>query len=239
MRIYINNRNYLTWTALTARHFSEQGHEVVLIDNASTYEPLVDWYATCGYVVCFLQSNLGHLAPWLAGIIDDSDHYAVTDPDLSYDGVPGDWEQVCLEGLRRGADIKVGFSLDETRIPPSNPAWVLDEFCQYPSGNHPDRWGDHLKLGQYMRYPIDTTFAVYRPRLPFAVGGWRICQPYTARHRPWHLVLDVDPHCDDLQIPVNDEIFYYFASASTSSVTKQRMMSMLTEYASRKGIVFP
>jgi hypothetical protein len=235
MRVYINNRNYLTWTRQSAEWFARQGHEVILIDNASDYEPLLDWYPRCGYQLYRLRDNLGKNAPWLAGIVRHDDYYAVTDPDLSYEGIPEDWDRVCIDGFRHGAELKVGLSLDETRIPASNPAWILDEFWRYPQGDHPARWGDTLRVGRYLRYPIDTTLAVYRPGGSFGIGGWRTNRPYTARHLPWHLVLEPDPTSSAYQIPLTDEIFHYFTTASAVSESTPRMTQMLRAYAAKTG----
>lgn len=219
----------------SAEWFSRQGHEVVIIDNASNYAPLLDWYGCCGHTVYRLTKNIGHLAPWITGIVRDDAFYAVTDPDLSYDGIPSDWEQVCIEGFKYGAYTKVGFSLDETLIPSVNPAWILDEFYAFPKGDHPARWSNALKLGKYIQYPIDTTFAVYRPHAPFRIGGWRTDRPYTARHLPWHLVVDVDSSSPAFQIPITDEIHHYFITASDVSQSKSRMTQLLEQYAIKTG----
>jgi hypothetical protein len=175
-----------------------------------------------------LPVNLGPTAPWDAMIVDTRDFYAVTDPDLDFTGIPADWPDVCIAGIRMGA-MKCGFSLDETRIPSANPAWILDEFHHYPKGDHPARWSSELRSGLYIRYPIDTTFAVYPPGGNPGIGGWRLDRPYTARHLPWHVVLGANPDEASLQIVLDDEINYYFLNASGASV-RGPMVEMLNSY---------
>jgi hypothetical protein len=236
VKVYINNRNYFTWPRRQAEWFAGQGHEVVIIDNDSDYPPLVDWYDACEYTVVRLHANFGHEAPWRASVVDSSDYYAVTDPDLSFEGIPDDWPEVCIEGIRRGA-MKCGFSLDETKVPSSNPAWILDEFHLYPEGDHPARWADKLKDGIYLDYSIDTTFAVYAPGGRHGIGGRRIDRPYTARHLPWHIVAERLKDEDSFQIPMDEEIYYYFSTASNSSVTRGRLQTILSDYKGRREMV--
>jgi hypothetical protein len=58
-----------------------QGHDVYIVDNASTYKPLLDWYSQQKDVkIIKLGINNGHTSPWKNGIINSSDYYVVTDP---------------------------------------------------------------------------------------------------------------------------------------------------------------
>ena len=233
MKVYVNNRDYLTWPKLQVSWFLNHGHDVTIIDNASTYEPLLNWYATKPCSIVFLGENLGHLAPWRSRAVDASDYYAVTDPDLSFDGIPPDWPEVCVEGIRRGA-MKCGFSLEELGVPSRNPAWLADGFYLHPRGL-PALWGPRVRPGDgYIRYPVDTTFAVYAPGGRYGVGGWRTDRPYTARHLPWHIVPNRQGGSEALEIPMDDEIFYYFTHASDVSRTKARLQPMLAAYEGMK-----
>jgi hypothetical protein len=225
MKVYINNYNLVTWPQHMAQILSAQGHYVVFVDNGSTFQPLVEFYEHCPFDVVRLERNLGHAAPWIANVVDTSDYYVVTDPDLDLGGLPQDWPEKLCEGVNRfGA--KCGLSLDETRVPSSNPAYYLDEFYLYPEGNHPARWGSQVMLpGGYFNLPTDTTFAVYGPGIGYFIGGVRAARPYTARHLPWHLVREIDDDSPALQIPVCDEHLYYFRTAGPSSTTRKRMIS--------------
>ena len=50
--IIINNRNLLTWPKAMVERISryEGVGDIIIVDNGSTYEPLLDWYATTAHV---------------------------------------------------------------------------------------------------------------------------------------------------------------------------------------------
>lgn len=208
-------------------------HEIIIVDNNSTYPPLLEYYERIKGLsrmkIIHLKENLGHKAPWMAGIVDTSDFYVVTDPDLDLTGIPEDWPQKCIEGIARFGVDKCGFSLDETKTPRANPAYMLDEFGKYPEGN-PIAWKP-LPHG-FHDYPIDTTFAVYAPGVKqHSICGVRTGRPYTARHLPWHIVLKHDSNDNAIQIPMDEELYYYYKNTKSGvSVTKHRMELMIKEY---------
>jgi len=215
----------------------DQGHEVIIFDNCSDYQPLLDWYERCPCTVFRCTTNLGNKAIWHSGILQGRrEPYVVTDPDLDISGVPADWPEKLMEGCLRHNVFKCGLSLDETRVPPENPAWVEDDFCNHPEGL-PEFWSKKLE-GGYLDAPIDTTFALYIPTHPssvenrlIVVGGIRTDRPYTARHLPWHIVVGSSRDPNALAIPMDEEIYHYFSTANLKeSVTGHRFSGMLEEY---------
>src|SRR5689334_10743341 len=149
MRVYINNRDLLTWPKALAEKVASQGHEPVFVDNLSTYEPLLDFYEDCDFRVVKLVRNYGHKAVWLA-LQDEIDltnePYVVTDPDLDISSIPDNCATVLRDGLKQLPQVtKCGVSLGGTRVPPENPAYVLDGFKDHPEGNHPDQWGVRIR----------------------------------------------------------------------------------------------
>ena len=101
MKIYINNRNYLTWPKNMADILLNQGHDVYIVDNNSTYKPLLDWYNQQKDIkIIKLGINGGHKAPWVHGIIDTSDYYVVTDSDLDISTVPNNWDEILISGIK-------------------------------------------------------------------------------------------------------------------------------------------
>ena len=228
MRVYINNFNLLTWPKAMAEKLAAEGHDVTFVDNASTYEPLLEFYETCPYRVHKIGRNLGHVAPWqvFAYEMMGNDWYAVTDPDLDLSGVPADWAEVMVEGAKFYSK-KCGLSLDDTGIPTTNPAWEDDRFCDFPDGGHPISWGkvlpyQHRNVRFYDRQ-TDTTFAVYAPRvISPTLESIRVGRPYTARHMPWHVVMEPtgDPRAHEYLF--DDELRYYMERASLNSTTTQR-----------------
>ena len=236
MKIFINNRNWLTWPSGMAKKFAEEGHEVIFIDNASTYEPLLDYYSTCGHQVLRMP-NYGNVCAWTANIVTGLDEfYVVTDPDYDLSEVPHDWEPVLMDGFRQFPHLnKMGISWDESRVPPENPAFYIDNMYLYPQGN-PIAWGNILPNNWY-NYANDTSFAIYRPHRPFRIDGIRKGRPYTGMHMPWHIVLEDKPSSRPgaIIVPFNDEIEYYFDHVENSSFTAGRLAGMLADYKKRKA----
>lgn len=219
-----------------ASYLYYQGHEVIFVDNNSTYKPLLEYYDRINGIheVIRLKENIGQLAPWVAGIVDSRDFYVVTDPDLDLRFIPENWPHKCIEGIARFKVDKCGFSLDETKTPKANPAYILDEFGKYPEGN-PRAW-EQLP-GGFHNYPIDTTFAVYRPGVKtHSICGVRTGRPYTARHLPWHIVLKQDEFDHAIQIPLDEELYHYYKNTKPGvSVTKHRMEQMIEQYELERG----
>ena len=226
MLCFINNRNYLTWPRAMAEKLMSQGHEVIIIDNASTYEPLKAWYATNPCEVVMLDTNMGHTAVWeIFGRSLLGTKYVVSDPDLDISDLPNDWDTRMLEIMKLGYP-KVGLTLADFGIPPTNPAWTEDRFCDYPEGYHPASRGNVIKWLDSVAIherPTDTTFCLCSKH-KYAVDGVRIGAPYMARHNPWHIVprLSGDPRY--IEIPMDDEIRYYFHNANRSSMTLPRLI---------------
>ena len=225
------------------------GHEVFIIDQNSSYEPLLDYYETKPCEVIKLHGNYGHRSPWEMNVVDTSDFYVVTDPDLDLSQVPSDWEEVLREGLLQYGQWygpKCGLSIKDTGIPKSSPMYSSDwyqgpKFCDHPDGL-PQFWEKELP-GNFFAHPVDTTFALYAPGTSkhFDNGGVRSGKPYTAVHLPWHLVLDEDLSDDSLQVIYNDEIHYYMKEANAWSIpgiyetcsTRVKIAKMINEYERR------
>jgi len=221
--IYVTVFNRFTWLRqMTSQLAKLPNVELILVDNASTYPPLVNWLDVCPYTVVYLPSNLGHRSPWLSQAVlaaDEhrrtygSDHYVVTDPDLDFSGVPLDLIDRCIDGLTRhpgvvqcGPALRIDDlpSIEESAV---NMAQIRSVESRY--------WGEPLGDDFYVA-PIDTTFAVYSVDTPHAVAmspanGVRLAGPYTARHLGWYLRKDE---------PLSEELKYYFAHADASASSR-------------------
>lgn len=185
--IYINNFNRLTTTRQMCEYLDNVADvRAVIIDNASTYGPLLDWYEHGGRSVVRLSNNLGHLAPWSSGIVSKTatPYYVVTDSDLDLEGCPTDLMSVLWDGLSRyPTRSKAGLSLEIDDLPPSP---QRNRVVQFES----KYW--HRRLdSRFFDAGVDTTFALYltgRARVaPRTYGNAiRSDRPYTARHVPWY-----------------------------------------------------
>lgn len=164
------------------------GHtEIWLIDNDSSWPPLVDFLARTRHRVVRAGANLGHRSPWLTGTVQRHAFdrpYVVSDPDVIPDeDCPRDAVTRLGEILARHPDLdKVGLGLRIDDLPEHYP--LADAVRAWEARF----WRDEIEPGVF-RADVDTTFALYRPmrRRPRENAAVRTAAPYRARHRPWYL----------------------------------------------------
>lgn len=185
--IIINNFNRLTTLHQLIEALENRGYSnIYIIDNASTYPPLLDYYKQCPYKIFQLKENLGFKALWKSGLNKQlcKDYFVYTDSDVvPAPYCPDDFLDYFLVQLKRHPFArKVGFSLRIDNLPDCyahKEEVILTEKTYYT----------HLKDGLY-RAPIDTTFALYRPRIGLSrsrsVEAYRTAYPYQAEHLPWY-----------------------------------------------------
>lgn len=200
--IVINNFNRVTTLKKLIGTLEVRGYaNIHIIDNRSTYPPLLEYYATCPYEVIMLDKNLGFKALWKSRELRRrfcGDYYAYTDSDVvPVDECPDDFMDYFMDILRRHPFArKVGFSLRIDDLP--------DHYAQKQEVVD---WESRFSLRKtkdgLFRAPVDTTFALYRPRVrlsrsPNAVA-YRTPFPYQLRHLPWYV---------DSQNPTEEERYY-------------------------------
>lgn len=234
--VYINVRNRVTTTRELAHQVANlPGAEPILIDNASTWDPLLEWYDVCPFEVMRLRENVGHHAPWLRAIPDPDDFlqrfgqpfYAVTDCDLDIADCPGDLLEVLQEPFGwnvKGGVIKSGLGLRIDDLP----SWqqsVRDWESRW--------WRSPLRDGRFYSALIDTTFALYDCRTPhrramnvLGSPAVRTGPPYIARHLPWYLDGD----------NLDAENTHYFATANQSNSWKPAGKGLAADYLKGKSL---
>jgi hypothetical protein len=208
--VYVNTFNRLTTTRRLCEQIAALDNAFpIIVDNNSTWEPLIDWYCNCPFEVIRLTENMGHHAPWTAGIVGQQKQglYCVTDCDLDLDGVPANLMEVLQAPFywrRLPVVVKSGVALRIDDLPP----WQT-QVKEWESRFWKSRVG-----GDYYAAPIDTTLAMYRlltpVRIATKVAGVRAVRaagPCTARHMPWYL----DP------TNLDEENANYFATANSSN----------------------
>jgi hypothetical protein len=204
----IINFNRITLTVKTCDWIFNHGITPVIVDNNSSYRPLLEYYKTCPYQVVRLDRNYGHKVIWDCNILERlgiTGQYIVTDPDLDLSGIPDDFLSVLQEGLRRYPQAeKCGFSLDYNDLPVGDVRdWEMS------------LWREPLD-DMYFKAGIDTTFALYREdsRHYQIWNSIRTNKPYMACHVPWSY-----KHIKDL--PADEK--YYVRTASKSFSGKERI----------------
>ena len=172
-----------------------EGHgldRIVLVDNASTYPPLLKYLDQSRHHVVRLDHNLGHLAPWRSSVIDThvgpDEYYVETDCDVIPEQFcPGDVLALLRNVLDRYPEhCKAGLGLRIDNLP-----------RRFRHRSDVFRWeqqfwntvvaADHDGWPPLYEAPIDTTFAMYRPSAPPSLDlAIRTGFPYVARHAPWY-----------------------------------------------------
>lgn len=173
-------QSLVTWLA------NHGHHRIILVDNNSSYPPLLEYLEATEHTVVRLRENLGPWkSVWGTGVRDryaKGEYYAVSDSDVVPDaGCPGDAMDLFSWALRRYPRyLKAGFGLRIDDLP-SHYA-LADEVRRWEG-----QWSHHpLGHGLYDAQ-IDTTFALYRPDSAFAwEPAIRTGAPYLARHTPWY-----------------------------------------------------
>lgn len=190
--IIINNRNRYSCLKKLISALESRGYKnIYIIDNASTYPPLLDYYENeYAYKLIRLGQNVGHLSLWRTGLIEQfrNNYFVYTDPDvIPIDECPTDFLVYFLNVLKKHPFVeKVGFSLQIDDLPDTflKKKDVISWENQF--------WAKEIKDGDNILYKaqIDTTFALYRPWC--IEGGYlssphlRTGFPYVAKHLPWY-----------------------------------------------------
>jgi hypothetical protein len=207
--VYVNTFNRLETTRKLCEQIAALENAVpIIVDNASTWEPLLDWYRDCPFEVIRLTENYGHHAPWQVGATarPNDGFYCVTDCDLDVEGVPADLMAILQHPFTSWSrpPVKSGTALRIDDLPP----WqiVVREW-------ESRFWKQRIDALRYWA-PIDTTMAMYRANTPIRIAtqvagirSVRTAGPYTARHMPWYL----DP------TNLDAENANYFATANSSN----------------------
>lgn len=190
--IFIISYNRLNYLVDLISRLEEMGYKnIKIIDNASTYPPLLDYYNTTSHEVFRMDENYGHMVFWKKPIFEKyrKDLYAITDPDvIPTDNCPKDFMKQFYYCLKKYPRIKkAGFSLKIDDIPKDAPL--------YHDVINWERAYNLFRIPGTNKYAadIDTTFALYIPedldisrRFHVAI---RIGFPYQLRHLPWYTKL--------------------------------------------------
>ena len=166
---------------------------IAVLDNASTYQPLIDFYdspAMAGITLVRSPENLGFEAMWKLGlhlspITPAGSRYILTDPDCVPDkDCPLDLVRKMHEVADRYAPAKVGPALRVDNLHPSQ--------AEHAQRCESDYWLRRVGSDCWDAL-IDTTFALYSSgwerwpqEAPHHARHLRLDFPYVAEHRPWY-----------------------------------------------------
>lgn len=187
--IFIISFNRLTYLKTLIDRLKEMGYSNInIIDNDSSYQPLLDYYGTVDCKVFRMADNYGHMVFWDCDEFKEyrDDLYIVTDPDIIPDEkCPNDFAEVFYGYLKKYPRAKkVGFSLKIDDIPEDAPLYrdVVEWEQQFNTYKIP--------FTNAFAADIDTTLALYIPDKIDAsrrfLTAIRTGAPYQARHLPWY-----------------------------------------------------
>lgn len=175
---------------------------LIIIDNCSTYEPLLNYYEELKDTVKIIRcdENYGHKVlnakPFYGGNPKfvkkynmNTKPYAYTDCDIlpSLD-CPKNFLEIFKKLLHKYKDVsKIGFSLEINDIPDTLKS--KDKVLTWESRFWENPIHDKEFSVKLYSAPIDTTFSIQRPGTP---PGWyyrclRVGYPYVAKHLSWYI----------------------------------------------------
>jgi hypothetical protein len=158
-----------------------------IVDNRSSYKPLLNYLNKSDCVVHHMDKNYGHTVVWDSGKFDDiinKQCYIVSDCDIAPNpNMPKDFINSLYEILGQYPYItKVGFALNIKDLPKTEKNKIVKQWEK-------QFWQKQIDKDLYLA-DIDTTFALYRPgKLTMETRQFytamRIAGDMTAIHLPW------------------------------------------------------
>lgn len=215
--IIINNFNRLTFPLQLIAFLEKCGlTNIIILDNNSTYPPLLKFYETCAYKVVRERSNHGHLAFWKSGLynIYKWNYFVYTDSDVvPIAECPANFIVKFKETLDKYKSLdKIGFGIKIDDL--SDRFQFKPEVITYEKRY----WEKQIAPNLYDA-PIDTTFALYKPfsnliyDQAYTLKCFRFGFPYLIKHLPWYMDT----------IKMTEEDIYYINTSNLSSSLSQQM----------------
>ena len=186
--VFIISYDRLTYLDRTVKSLERCGiSNIHIIDNASTYPPLLKYYEETPYDVIYVGENLGSRVFTKSEIFDKyrNDFYIITDSDIELvDECPADVIRKLFDVLEKYPFVrKVGVSLKIDDLPDTE---LSDEIKNWES----QFYKAPIKGAGAYYASVDTTFGLWLPDdlaegIPF-LRAIRTAWPYQARHLPWY-----------------------------------------------------
>ena len=191
--IFIISYNRLYCLQQQISRLKEMGYKnITIIDNNSSYPPLLEFLDTTDCKVIRMKKNFGHKVFWKSGLYKKymNDLYVVTDPDvIPVENCPNDFVRVFYSYLKKYPRFrKVGFSLKINDIPDDSP--LKEDVLAWEQKFYSIK----VPFQKVFVASIDTTMALYMPdNLNIScdcLSALRTAEPYEARHLPWYKTQD-------------------------------------------------
>lgn len=216
--IFIISYNQYTFVKSMVDQLSKYSSNIYIIDNKSTYPPLVEYLKSIEnkVKVLHMDKNYGHRVYMRDEIVKlGGEKYIITDPDLLLNpNLPQNFIDI-LSNLSDKYEVgKIGFALDITNNintninAVDNHQSVVDWESQF--------WKNKINDPEYELYnaDIDTTFVLINKKYyksAYEYKAIRVAGDFTCVHRPW-----VSGYENDL---LDGELKYYRTNNISSTWT--------------------
>ena len=205
-KIIINNRNRLTTTKNMVEHLLKlnANQEIIIIDNGSTYEPLLEWYNEVNNRVDVkMNKNNGHLALWSTGLYKEvGDYFIYTDSDIELnENTPVDFQQIMFNVMQEFKFKKVALAFRIDDIP---------DYYKYKTQviQNESRWWMEEVGEDLYKADTDTTFALMENIGDNMYPSIRIARKdLICRHKPFYIDLENLDTEEAYYINNNDDYF--------------------------------
>jgi hypothetical protein len=185
--IVINNFNRVTTTRKLVYSLKGLGYtNIHILDNTSTYPPLLEWYkwvendVKIHYLDRNYLQNAIYDCPVRKEFVKKYPWIAYTDSDLELNpNTPSSFLEQLIGYADKYKLNKAGLALRIDDLPDS-------EWGDINRNWEKRFWVEELEPNIY-KAQIDSTFCVIRPELPMHFEAIRVAGDFTCKHIPWYL----------------------------------------------------
>jgi len=186
--IFISTRDTVSSLTELVTWLEKAGQEeIYLVDNDSSYPPLLEYLASSPHNVIMTGQNLGNEVHWKAGVLEKyakDRFFIVSDPDIvPLPECPLDTLDHFMWTLQTYRDCpKVGFSIKLDDIPDYYP------HKEVVMTLHPRHQTDAKRVRSiYFNAALDGVLSLHRPNTAkWPTAAWRTDYPRMAKHTAWY-----------------------------------------------------
>ena len=188
MTVLIIGYNQYTYISKMVSQIEKYTNDIVVVDNNSTYEPLLNYYSTYKYSLLKMDKNYGHKVyeeEFLKGIFGNL--FIITDPDLEFNKkLPNNFIESLIKISNHYKAGRVGFAI-EISSPNIRPELT---YAGMPLKLWEGRfWQAKIQDNNFELYnaPIDTTFCLLNTKYNYNGLTIRVAGNFICKHLPWYI----------------------------------------------------
>lgn len=217
--IVIISYNRLLYLKELVEYFLNIGEEYIyILDNASTYQPLLDWFLTIeknsNVKVFRSDENYGHTIYWNISFyknISDCKYCIITDNDIMpYKNFEYGWKENWINVLEKYNAQKVGSAISIDDIPDTY--FLKNKVIKHES----QYWKNKIDENCFSN-KIDTTLCLQKIDTKHTIRNSIRMSNYLIKHRPWYIDLN----------NLSEEDLYYYNTIKTSTHWSRQLKSSI------------